>query len=259
MVENQTDRQKFLEESFAEQKREKDYIVDRGLFADYQNGRVIISDGGYNSILIGPGRQTLLETIKERIRRLGEIELLDVGCGTGRFLIDCASIWSGAIRCHGLTAYRYSRVYRTSPFETTEDAIRRLDIDVRVGDAQRLADVYEQQFDLITAVRVAPYLGDPWSLIKGVHQVLKSGGVAYINRFLPIQQYNMQAVVGMSTQEVSDLYRYLGSDPRFEVRKVVDIVYQKLSPELNFPVVPLYPVYDPNRSSDGIQYRFFAA
>lgn len=257
-METQTDSQNFLKRSFARQTRPQDYIVERGLFVECHDGVVINFEGGYNSILIGPGRQTLFGTIEEKIRLSGEVELLDVGCGTGRFLIDCASIWSGAIRCYGLTARHYSRAYRTSPPETTEDAIQRLGIDVRVGDAQRLADVYDHQFDLITAVYVAQYLGDPWSLIKGVHQVLKLGGVAYINRFLPILQYNRQAVAGMSDREILDLYEYLKSDPRFEIRKGEDLVYQKLGSELNLPVAPLYPVYDPNSLSDGIQYRFFA-
>lgn len=259
MMETQTDSRNFLETSFARQTRPQNYIVERELFAEYRDGRVIDFGGGYNSILRGYGGRSLFGMIKDRMKLLGEVKLLDVGCGTGRFLIDCASIWSGAIRCYGLTACRYSRIYRISPFETTEDAIQRLGIDVRVGDAQRLADVYDHQFDLITAVRVAQYLGDPWSLIKGVHQVLKLGGVAYINRFLPVLQYNRQAVAGMSDRERLDLYEYLKRDQRFEVRNGTDLVYRKLGPELNLPVVPLYPVYDPNSFSDGIQYRFFAA
>lgn len=144
--------------------------------------------------------------------------------------------------------------------ETTIEAIQRLGIDVKIGDAQRLADLYGQQFDIITAVHVAQYLIDPWALVKGIHEILKVGGVVYIDSFLPaMMDYENKAVAGMSKEEERGLFDYLKSDRRFEVRGLSSLVYCKLDPKLNLPITTLYFGSRANVSPKGIQYRFIAA
>lgn len=251
LIVDQAQLEPFWGKSFKTEAEPQDYIVERGLFAEFANSRMIDSEGGYNYILRGPGKRTLIQTIEKKIRRLRRIAILDVGCGTGRFLIDCATRWPGLVQCFGLTAYPYNRIYVEAPRETTQEATRRLGIDIRVGDAQRLNTVYaNQQFDIITAVRVAQYLADPWVLVERAHEVLGIGGVAYINRILPVAQYNQRAVEGMSEQEIEKLYRFLEVDKRFENRMNADIIYRKLGQRLHFPIAYVMG------SSHGFSYRF---
>lgn len=245
--------------SFQSQCEPKDYIVERGLFVEYSNG-VAIDLGGYNFMVKGPGSKSLVETIDEKVQSVGQARLLDVGCGAGRFLTDCASRWSGLISLHGLTAYFYNRIFDKVSLETTQQAIDRLGIEVKRGDAQKLANHYSpNQFDIVTAVKVAPYLEDPWALVKGIDYVLKPGGVGYINHLFPLlsdPEYRNQTVAGLSDEELFALRLFFEEDGRFETRFGCNLVYKKTQDPLNIPIDYAVPILQTEDSSSRIRYRF---
>lgn len=246
-------------QNFVDQSNPQDYTVERGLFAEYSNGVVIDTEGGYNFILTGPGSKSLVETIGEKVKSGGKARLLDVGCGTGRFLTDCASYsdWSGLISCHGLTACLYNRIFRKVPFETTQEAIKRLGIEVKLGDAQKLASYYSpDQFDIVTAVKVSLYLADPWTLVKGIDYILKPGGVGYINYFFPILGRNNNTRLGLSNEELSALYTFFYKDKRFEIKCINDLVYKKTQAPLDIPIGYAAPILETGDFPSRISYRF---
>lgn len=224
-------------QSYLSHTNPQDYNIERGLFWEFKNGKAIYTDGGYNCILKGPGQNKFVDTIQEKIEKGKEVELLDVGCGTGRYLIDCKTQWTSRVRCSGITAHLYTRTYQNAPYETTKEALARLNIKIQLGDAQSLDKYYQpNQFDIITAVYVAQYLADPWALVESIHQVLKPDGIAFIHRFFHALTHDIGSGFSLSDSGRRSLFEYFTDNECYEVRNGSDLIYKKNNSKIESPL-----------------------
>lgn len=132
---------------------------------------------GYVETLPAFEGRNLIQLIDEKLESSPKARLLDVGCGQGRFLIDCRRKWGVRVDCSGISAYSYHR-------NKTEQRLGELGIDVKVGDAQSLLRHFSpESFDMVTSVWTARYMADPMAFLKGVYRILRPGGIALIHQF----------------------------------------------------------------------------
>lgn len=171
-------------QSFAMQQTDLGYEVARGITKRIRNGHKVES---YRDLLPLIDGQTVEGLINCKIQEFGEITLLDVGCGNGRFLIECKLTWQDKINCVGLTAYPYFR-YRLERKKgevepKTEEDLNKFGITIiEDADAQSLPQYFpSENFDIVACANTARYLADPLALIVGIHKILKVGGTAFIN------------------------------------------------------------------------------
>ncbi|KKR61577.1 MAG: hypothetical protein UU00_C0011G0003 [Microgenomates group bacterium GW2011_GWC1_40_35] len=173
-------------DSFEFQQRELSYEVERGLLMHRKADGEDVN--GYADLLSFNGEDFIVLT-DEKIAVNGFVSLLDVGCGAGRSLIECGEKWSDRIKCTGVSAYPY-HCPPESPDHTVPSAIHENGIEIKIADAQSLARYLRpESFDIITAVHAAQYLADPMAMLKGIHRVLRLGGVALMNNF-PLRASN---------------------------------------------------------------------
>lgn len=245
-----TDIQNIHQACFEYQAQGPTYNVERGLFGEFLNGIIIDAEGGYNYILRGPGKNTLIETITEKALGKNGADIIDIGCGAGRFLIDSVNNWPGSVRARGLTAFFYDKNYQINPKETTKEALARLSIEVKIGDAQRLTKYFSpEQFDIATAVYTAIYLVDPLALLTGIHSLLKFDGIGYIHRFFPFNEYDTHHGFSRVNPEDQAAFRaYFERDERFEIRNGFDLVYRKTKQDLKLPLT--YKITTPSLNND---------
>lgn len=154
------------------------YETGRGLFMHKGiDGNV----EGYIDLFSFNGKDLII-LIDEQIAANGSARILDVGCGVGRFLVECKEIWNDQVQCVGVSAYPYHSLWEY-PDEWKPSALHeRLGIEIKFGDAQSLPRHFPpESFDVVTAVHVAQYLPDPMAMLKGIYRVLRLGGIALIN------------------------------------------------------------------------------
>lgn len=112
--------------------------------------------------------------IADSIRTGGKARVLDIGCGTGRFLRDLRKHWGEATDLVGISA-----------FDWRSKRLRRKDakkgINYLICDAQRLSRWPPSGFDVVVSVRSMQYMADPIAVIKGAYHVLKPGGFAFLD------------------------------------------------------------------------------
>ncbi len=182
-----TERERAMEAAFRDESTPHSYRTYRGLYTD----GAIVPKGGYRELLSTFRGKNIIQLIDSKVMELEGIRpayLLDVGCGTGRFLVDCFERWSTQVKPEGITAHRYNLVVdetQGTAYDIT-DLIDIFGIKITQGDAQRLTDYYpKNHFDVATAVFVTRYLADPWAMIQGMHEVLRIGGEGRVMPFSP--------------------------------------------------------------------------
>lgn len=117
--------------------------------------------------------------LSDKIKAQEKVRFLDVGCGSGRALIEAKKIHGGAVNCLGITGYPYHVHGGRSGEDITSNGI-----GIIVEDVQKLSRfITKDSFDLVTAIFLFPYLADPWSVLKQIYDVLKPGGDAVIYPF----------------------------------------------------------------------------
>ena len=214
-------------------------ITYRGLknIKDTQGG--YLNPWGYNDLLPTFGGMRLEDWIEYKIKQNGIAKLLDVGCGQGNYLIECKERWGKQVECYGIT----SRIFRTETQIrqglSEGDVLRGLKaqgLDIRIADAQRIKVIYpEEYFDVITAVHLAEYLADSWSLISGVYSTLERTGVSFINEF-PIRLTD--------PTNIPTLVDYLRSNFGMNITQAHKIggyyhfAFQNTNQDLILPVIP---------------------
>lgn len=91
--------------------------------------------------------------------------LLDIGCGSGKFLVSAREAgW---------------QVSGIEPDPEAADTTRQLGVDVLVGTAE-LLDRESECFDVITISHVIEHVHDPKKLLEDIYRLLKPNGVLYI-------------------------------------------------------------------------------
>lgn len=110
------------------------------------------------------------EVIDARYRHLsspvsGADRLLDIGCGSGEFLLRARSLgW---------------KVEGVDFDPKAVEAARASGLEVRVGSIEAYSDVRDA-FDVVTCNHVIEHVYDPVYLIRAIHRILKLGGLLWI-------------------------------------------------------------------------------
>lgn len=109
------------------------------------------------------------EHLAQRVATGEDVSVLDLGCGEGKFLHELHEAYP-EISVSGLS--------RTDLRPTTDDTAG---IDYRVGDMHRLEKIFEgTRFDFVVSVWSLFHSADPLSIVKQTYQVLKPGGIAFL-------------------------------------------------------------------------------
>lgn len=244
--------------SFFYHQSPRDYVVSRGVEPSAID-QPPWTTYGYRQALLGLGGLDVMEFIQRVIDKKGMARVLDVGCGSGRFLRECkqgyrrysdgvvVAGWQDQVECFGLTACIYDFLGKGA------DA----GVQIEAGDAQSLSRFYHgQSFDVITAVHVAHHLADPWALVYGMYERLADGG-GYFIRGIPFS-----LVEGEEEALASYLRKNYGAEirePYFDHRlprteKCADISMKKTEGELLLPLE--YADIRESRIASRVFYRF---
>lgn len=136
---------------------------------------------------IKPGYKTVLPTFKDlNVEQLigkltetkdGPVRILDVGCGNGRFLLDCYKRWENKVSLEGITAFKY-RDLRDGNL-SYEEICEYYGIYIQEGDAQRLDEYYQpNNFDLVVSTYALIHMVDSWGTIQRCNDLLTADGIA---------------------------------------------------------------------------------
>lgn len=247
---------KAKEEAFEKHQKPFGYITYRGLSNLFDTKGATLSPWGYNDILPPLNGLKLEEWIERKVSQKGVIRLLDVGCGKGNYLDECKGRWGEGVECFGITSRVFcsdeQRRSRLSP-EDILLGFKTRGIDVRVADAQTLNSEFPtERFDVITAVHLADYLADSWSLIDGMYSILEDRGVGFINEF-PMRLTNAGDIVS--------LIKHLETSYGMEINKAhkvgdyYSLAFQKTKPGILLPLLPNH--VEQTRNGDNvIMYKF---
>lgn len=170
-------------QAFIKSQRSPSYELKRGLFRDnftLMNG-VESFNLGYTDLLPEIDSMPLSDWInlKAKSRRifLNKLSILDVGCGEGVFLHQIKRKHNSKVECHGLTAYVSQNLSRRILEKPGE-------VNIVQGDMHDLSSLFTTNYyDLVTGCYSIQYSVSPFTVLEGMHKVLKLGGVAVLNYF----------------------------------------------------------------------------
>jgi SAM-dependent methyltransferase len=179
--------------------------------------------------------RNIFDVVQGRVDSGDNVDILDLGCGTGRFLIQCARRWPGRVTGSGITATIYDEIAipNGGPQYSFKKDKEELCVDVQVKDICSLDTTYpENSKDIVTSVYTANYLVDSWSLIRLMHRALRIGGEGFVGQF-PLNL--------VSISEEKYLINYLEREAGFsfiELSGGWTLYYQKLDEKLVLPLIP---------------------
>lgn len=199
------------------------YLVARSLDGDLGTG--------YVGTLPKFKGKTFVQHLQERYSQGDqEIDVLDIGCGQGRALIELSQRFP-SIKLHGVSADDYRPRLPKNLKPLAEN------IDYRIGDAHRLRNIFgDVRFDLIVSVCTFHYLPDPQGVLRQAYGLLKDSGMAFIH----------EPCIPLTFEEVKQLRRYWrlnGVDAKLESHgpmpyegiELFDIAVRKTVPKLLLP------------------------
>lgn len=185
------------EDSFNTHSRALRYLVSRGIESSNIDRPPWVTRG-YRELLPKLDGLDVMGFIQQVIDTKGVAKILDVGCGSGRFLYECKNGyrakrdepsefqpgWGNQVDCYGLTACLY-RFCDLDGIPDDNEVERRkylaAGIQIEVQDAQSLVNLYDdQKFDVITAVHLLDHVADPWALFYGMYEKLTDGGACFV-------------------------------------------------------------------------------
>jgi SAM-dependent methyltransferase len=158
------------------------YSRSRGLRARIVPGRDFPLEG-YEDFVKQINGESLEGVISREVNRNPTVSILDVCCGRGRFLRDCFyhPNWKGKIQPSGIDVLDFYRYPDPSDLLTKSVAEEYKGIDIKVGDAQDLGDIYKgSSFNIITAMLGLYYFADPLHALQDISNLLKVGGRGYV-------------------------------------------------------------------------------
>lgn len=183
----------------------------------------------------------LLEIIDEKISSKGQspVKILDIGCGEGKFLLDCKEKWGSDVNCFGLSAFPYHKYEKGFLFPYSEEMsfnslLKTKGVNIKIGDAHKLYDSFpKNSFDVITSSYAFRYFAHPATVLKMVYQTLKHDGICLMNDF------DLSINFEPRINDLNKLYDFLKETYGFEFSHTADLTllsFQKKSKKLNLPI-----------------------
>lgn len=130
----------------------------------------------YEDALPNFNGHSFIHYLEQRLAQTDNFEILDVGCGEGRFLTDLKIIFP-EIHTSGISAYDYR-----SKINNREQQELAKNIDYRTGDIQRLEMVFPgKKFDMIVSLKSFTYLADPLNALRQCYRALKQDGLLFVD------------------------------------------------------------------------------
>lgn len=174
---------------FAEHALGKSYYTDRG----FRDRKMIIGQGmvfylsGYDGDL-GTDLGLPFSGLIDKVSREGKsFSIADLGCGSGRMLLETAVRWGELLNeGFGVTAYSYDAPPETLgqlPGRSTEDKLEQAKIKIINADVQD-PEVFRdktEKYDFVASNFVAQYLADPWIFVQNAWDITAKDGVGLIN------------------------------------------------------------------------------
>ena len=183
--------------------------------------------------------KNLLEIVDQKIisKNGSPVQILDIGCGEGKFLLDCKEKWGSNINCVGLSAFPYHEE-EASLFPYDEElsfnsVLKEKGVDIKTGDVHRLYEfVPKNNFDIITSSTAFRYFAHPAVALKMIYQALRHDGICLINDFSLSRNFRPYV------DDLNKLYDYLKGTYGFEFhKKLWGLSFQKKSKKLNLPIL----------------------
>lgn len=115
---------------------------------------------------------TVLDVIEMKLEAQERVRVLDIGAGKGKFLNDLKKKFPRKISGYGVSA----KDYRVKSYPKS--------IDYRVGDAQRLKEIFPGQvFDCVVSVFTFPYIADTLHVLSQAYDlVTPNNGFIFIEK-----------------------------------------------------------------------------
>lgn len=184
--------------------------------------------------------QTFEDCIKDRLAQNQEVNILDVGCGEG-IMLAILGIDHPHLEVYGLSAYDY-RSRLSDPWKPLIGKV-----DYRVGDAHELLSLFpDVKFDLIVSHYAHEYMLDPVSVLEQEFQLLKEGGMIFLDKFYPTLTIDQKCSLEtyMERQGIQfDLRRFAPMDPKWDPVLHSLVVQKGLTPTLSLPFKPTGVIY----------------
>lgn len=177
--------------SYQSEQRLRNYIIGRGLFKGPSTNQRS-ERGAYLRFLPKLSGKNVIEIIEEKSQEVSPVKILDVGCGNGRFLIDCKRKWQDKVECTGISAYLYhleDRKWELGAAGKTVHKLEELEIQILQMDAQSFVSpskLKPESYDVVVSVMTSQYLADPAAMLKSIYRVLRIGGVGLVERPMPM-------------------------------------------------------------------------
>lgn len=159
--------------------------VQRGIVEYYNDlvdyGRELkIAKGEDRQNLI---RQTIFYHLIDKLWGANQkpVRLLDLGCGSGRFLKELKDLFGDKVEVHGVTARAYNQqgrpIWDNNEEQRFVEAQKRAGINIEVVDMCNLSNFEADYFDIVVSAEGINYAGDPIKVVEQAHRILKNGAL----------------------------------------------------------------------------------
>lgn len=159
----------------------------------------------------------------------GKVKILDIGYGTGAFLLDCHEEWQDKVQLVGYGTDVYTKI----PQKHLKAIIPRTDMDLKKAEIELIHGnvidlrnkLGDNSIDFIVSSMALMYIHYPqWELIKKVYRVLKPNGVALLD-YESNTANMLRPILGYLKDQ-----GYI-----FEINKG-GLAFQKTKPDINVPI-----------------------
>lgn len=130
---------------------------------------------------------TVSDQIDLRVNKGYVVNVLDIGCGAGSFLLGKKRKYGNRIQAIGITAKDFSRAYYYDDKQklTFHDVLNKFGVSVFEGDAHNLFSELNKNcdrmdFDVVTAQGSLHYMGDPLCVVKQAYRLLRKKNLGYL-------------------------------------------------------------------------------
>lgn len=210
----------------------------------YQIGRGI---SGYENYLPTFKGKPFIDIVEDKLTTQPTdqpLTIVDIGCGNGTFLVECAWRWPGQVKCIGITTQEYPNEFLERERQAKlhgEQYNEAVDsVGIVKADAMDIVSLMGcGNVDIAVAMQSFRYFADPWMALKRVYSTLKDDGVCLIdstnfNLSNSNDPYDHNRI--MNEVIMADYLRKAYGMEFFAGDKFPPLSFKKTSPRLSLPI-----------------------